>query len=109
MRKIDKKIDNALIGVLTEVCDLAQESYDGFKWLTHFASYNNFPDSLSIVCIYDTNKQLENTDMNGFRKLINEKLFSIDINIKDISHHVRFDTEENCKRENNGKWNDRLK
>lgn len=109
MRKSDKKIDNALREVLTEVCDIALENYDGFKWLTHFANYNNFPGSLSVVCIYDTNEQLEKTDVNGLRILINEKLLSIDINIKDIRRHVNFDTEENCNNENNGKWNERFR
>jgi hypothetical protein len=109
MRKIDKKTDNALREVLTEVCEIAQENYDGFKWITHLANYNNFPGSLSVVCIYDTNEQLEKTDVNGLRMLISEKLLSIDINIKDISRHVRFDTEENCNNENNGKWSERLR
>ncbi|MFT5709574.1 MAG: hypothetical protein ACI8QT_000260 [Halioglobus sp.] len=109
MRKTDKKTDNAIIEVLTEVCDIAQENYDGFKWITHFANYNNFPDSLSVVCIYDTNKQLQKTDVNGLRILINEKLSSIDIDIKDLRRQVNFDTEENCTNENAGKWSERLR
>ena len=109
MRKTDKKIDNALIAVLTEVCDIAQKDYDGFKWLTHFANYNNFPGSLSVVCIFDTNQQLKKADVNGLRLLINEKLLSIDININDMRRHVNFDTEENCNNENSGKWNERFR
>ena len=109
MRKTDKKIDNALGQVLTEVCDIAQENYDGFKWITHFANYNNFPGSLSVVCIYDTNEQLKKSDVNGLRILISERLSSIDINITDIRRHVNFDTEENCNNENNGKWNERFR
>jgi hypothetical protein len=109
MRKTDKKIDNALREVLTEVCDTALKNYDGFKWITHFANYNNFPGSLSVVCIYDTNEQLEKTDVNGLRILISEKLLSIDINIIDIRRHVNFDTEENCINENNGKWKERFR
>ncbi|MFT5481906.1 MAG: hypothetical protein ACI9GW_000551 [Halieaceae bacterium] len=109
MRKTDKKMDNALIEVLTEVCDIAQDNYDGFKWITHFVNYNNFSDSLSIVCIYDTNEQLKKTDVNGMHSLINEKLLSIDVNVRDIRRHVNFDTEENCNRENNGSWNERFK
>ena len=109
MRKTDKKIDNSLIKVLTEVCDIAQENYSGFKWITHFANYNNFHNSLSVVCIYNTNEQLKKTDVNGLRLLINEKLASIDINIQDIHQHVNFDTEENCNNEHNGNWNERFK
>ncbi len=95
--------------MLTEVCEIAQENYAGFKWITHFVNYNNFPDSLNVVCIYDTNPQLKKTDVNGLRLLINEKLLSIDITIKDIQRQVTFDTEENCSNENNGNWNERFK
>jgi hypothetical protein len=109
MKKTDKKVDNAIIDVLTEVCDIAQENYNGFKWITHFANYNDFPDSLSVVCVYDTNEQLEKTDVNELRILINEKLLCIDVNIKDICRQVSFDTEENCSDENNGNWNERFK
>ena len=108
MKKTDKKIDNALIRALTEVCDIAQENYDGFKWLTHFANYNNFPSSLSIVCIYGTNEQLKKADVNGLRDLIYEKLLSIGINSKDLRRPVSFDTEENCSSENNGRWDERF-
>lgn len=109
MRKTDKKIDNALRLVLTEVCDIAQVKYDGFKWLTHFANYNSFPSSLSVVCIFDTNEELGRTDKNALCKLIQEKLASIDINIKNINRQVSFDTEENCLNQNDGQWNERLR
>lgn len=109
MRKTDKKIDNSLIAVLTEVCDIAQENFSGFTWLTHFANYHNFPSSLSVVCVYETNEQLEKTDVNGLRELISEKLLTIDINVKELSRHITFDTEENCINENNGNWNERFK
>ena len=109
MRKTDKKIDNALREALTEVCDLALEEYEGFTWLTHFASYDHFPDSLSIVCVFDTNEQLEKANDQSFRAAIKEKLASMNVRIKDIRQHVSFDTEENCKRENNGNWHERFR
>ena len=109
MRKTDKKIENALRAALTEACDIAQERYDGFEWLTHFANYDYFPGSLSVVCIYDSNEHLAKSDLDGLRTLIKEKLATIDIKIKDIRQHVRFDTEENCKNENDGKWHERFK
>jgi hypothetical protein len=109
MRKTDRKMDNALVRALTEVCDIAQELDDGFEWITHLANYNNFPASLSIVCIYDTNEQLKKADVSGICMLINEKLLSIDINLEDVHRHVDFDTEENCTDENSGNWNERFK
>ena len=54
MRKTDKRLENTLIAALTKVCEAALEEFDGFRWLTHFANYSDFPDSLTIVCIFDT-------------------------------------------------------
>ena len=88
---------------------MALESHEGFMWLTHLVNYKNFPDSLSIVCVFDTNEQLAKANDEALRTIIQQKLASIDISLKDIRQHVSFDTEENCERENNGKWHERLK
>jgi hypothetical protein len=42
------------------------------------------------------------------RALIKEKLASIDIKMNDSRQQVRFDTEENCNNDNDGKWNKRF-
>ncbi|WP_165662551.1 hypothetical protein [Oceanimonas sp. MB9] len=108
MRKTDKKIDNAIRVALTEACEVAQDESEGFMWLTHFVNYNSFPGSLSVVCVYDTNAHLAKANLDGMRSLIKKKLASINIDIKDIRRHVSFDTEEKCKIENDGKWQERL-
>lgn len=108
MRKTDKKIDNALRVALTEACELAKDKYEGFEWLTHFANYDQFPKSLSIVCVYDTNENLNRADREDMLQLIKQHLASINIKVKDIRQHVRFDTEENCAKMNEGKWQERL-
>ncbi|MBT5329546.1 MAG: hypothetical protein HOL51_25845 [Gemmatimonadetes bacterium] len=113
MRKTDKKLENTLIGALTEVCEAALEEFDGFQWLTHFANYSYFPGSLTIVCIFDTNENLskmyQKYKEDKFRDMIKSKLKSVDIEVKDIRTHVHFDTEEDCKKENDGKWHERFK
>ena len=53
MRKMDKKRDNTIIAALTQVCHVAQDEGNGFQWLTHSVNYQNFPDSLTVVCVYD--------------------------------------------------------
>ena len=108
MRKTDKKIDNAIRSVLTEACDIALEQYVGFQWLTHFVNYNQFPESLSIDCVYDTNANLSKTNKDALCILIKQKLLSVDINLKSIHQHIRFYTEENCLNEHNGKWKERF-
>ena len=109
MRKTDKKIENALRQSLTEACETALEKYEGFQWLTHFVNYSDFPASLSIVCVYDTNAHLAKTDKEGMRTLIKEKLASIGIKMKDCRQQVRFDTEEDCDNDNDGRWNERFR
>lgn len=109
MRKTDKKIDNSLREALTAACEVALVKYEGFEWLTHFANYQNFPGSLSVVCVFDRNVHLSQSNLEGLSSIIKDKLASIDIDIKDIGQHVSFDTEENCEKENNGKWRERFK
>ena len=58
MRKTDKKMDNQLRHVLTEVCEVALKDINGFQWLTHVVNYSNFPKSLQVVCVFDTNENL---------------------------------------------------
>lgn len=113
MKKTDKKLDNAIRAALTEVCESALKDYEGFRWLTHFVDFNRFPESLSIVCVFNTNDQLSkfrsDNHEDSIRALIKAKLSSIDIEIKDIRSHVSFDTEENCELENNGNWQRRFR
>lgn len=109
MRKTDKKIENALRKALTQACSEALKTQDGFKWLTHFANYQHFPNSLAILCVFDTNDHLLKADSDGLRSIINAALTSIDINVKDIREHVSFDTEENGVKNNADLWQARFR
>jgi hypothetical protein len=112
MRKTDKKIDNQLRIALTEVCEVALEDIDGFQWLTHLVQYTNFPQSLQIVCVFDTNQQFTSFNVSATKQqlsqLIQKKLLQINIKFKNIDEHIRFDTEQNCESEHQGKWAERL-
>lgn len=46
---------------------------------------------------------------NAFREMIISELKSVNIIDKDASQHIEFDTEEKCKKENDGKWHERFK
>jgi hypothetical protein len=110
MRTTDKKIDNQISGVLTDVCETALKEFTGFQWVTHLVNYSNFPNSLKVICVFDTNDNLnafkEVNGHNKIGKLIQRKLFEIDAGIS--SRHISFDTEESCNTDNKGKWADRL-
>ena len=112
MRKTDKKMDNQIRKVLTEVCDIALKDFAGFQWLTHLVNYADFPKTLQVVCVFDTNDELAQfLAVNGdhaLSELIASKLSGLGIKLKDISKQIAYDTEERCETEHSGKWADRL-
>lgn len=112
MRKTDKKIDNQLRLVLTDVCEMALKEIDGFLWLSHLVNYSHFPKNLKVVCIFDTNESLAIFMSQDRRKdlesLIQINLADLAVNLKKVRDHISYDTEENCEREHNGNWAARL-
>jgi hypothetical protein len=111
MRKTDKKLEVQLIEALTQVCKQAKTQYPGFSWLTHKVNFQRFPDSLSLVCVFDTNRELHafNADSHarGLQALVKQQLASIGIKPNKAVPMV-FDTEENCQHQDNGSWSRRL-
>ena len=112
MRKTDKKVDNQIRLTLTDVCEKALKKVEGFQWLTHQVNYSNFPQSLRITCIFETNEQLsvfssgENKQL--LDNLIQSNLSSIGIKLKTPKRHIYYDSEEKCAKEHNGNWSSRL-
>lgn len=113
MRKTDKKKENSVRLALTEVCEIALEEVVGFRWLTHFVDYDKFPDSLSVVCVFETKKELDTARSMQkdtlLCKLIDQKLNSAGIKVRNINKRVSFDTEEECNKINAGNWNERFR
>ena len=112
MTKTNKKIDKQICQRLTNACETAKQQVQGFQWLTHLVDYNQFPDSLSIICIFATKAELEQARQQVkdqfIVSLIKNELEQINVRFKDISHHVSFDTEEACEAEHNGNWQQRF-
>ena len=105
MRKSDKKIENKLRVALTDVCEIALKQFIGFEWVTHLVNYNNFPSSLKVICVFDSNDNLSHFLKSNNRRelevLIQRKFFEIDINLTSITQHLSYDSEEsNQKRKN---------
>ena len=98
MKKSDKKIDNALREALTNVCEAALNSVDGFVWLTHLVNYNAFPNSLKIVCVFETDeslsKAIEAKQDDYFYTLISNELNAVNIKLNKLRQQVKFETEE---------------
>jgi hypothetical protein len=113
MRKTDKNIDNQVRQALTAVCEIALKDINGFLWLTHLANYSQFPTSLKVVCVFDTNENLADfmprTSRYNLESLIQLKLTEIGIKLKKLSDHISYDTEQNCDQQHNGQWAVRLR
>lgn len=114
MHKAQKKIDNNVRKALTQACDSALEHITGFKWLTHFAQWDNFPASLRVVCVFETHAAMETAvsreqDLQ-LRSIIQSNLLKVGINIKikDIRRTLILDNEEACEQQDAGNWKQRI-
>lgn len=100
MRKTDKKIDNAIIEALTEVCESALKQYSGFLWLSHLVNYTNFPRSLQVICVFDSEEYLiqfnAHPNQRELRTLIKQRLSEIGVAIND--KQVTFVTKDQCRK-----------
>ena len=112
MRKSDKKIDNQLRLLLTDVCEKALKEIDGFQWLTHIVNYARFPQSLKIVCVFDTeeklNRYLCSDESNWLASFIETEINKINIKLNNATRHISYDTEEKCEEQHDGNWAVRL-
>ncbi len=112
MKKTIKKLDNNVIKALTTACEIAKDWDIGFEWLTHSAKYDNFPGSLLVTCVFSIDAEITLAQQDGndkrLRKLIQQHLLKAGIKLKDSRHHVRYDSEESCLREDDGNWQKRL-
>ncbi|MFA0027358.1 Fis family transcriptional regulator [Vibrio breoganii] len=95
MRKTDKKIENRIRSVLTEVCEDTLKGYDGFLWVTHTVNYSSFPQSLKIVCVFDTNQDRANF-LAGEGQLnvsttIQKAFVQIGIQLKNVDKQISYE------------------
>lgn len=116
MKKTDKKRERELIAALTRVCDQALETFHGFQWLTHTVNFNDISRSLKITCVFDTRTQVTRFlgDPTGgpnrakISQLIQAELKPLGIHLQDSFKQIKFDSEEACLEESEGKWHRRI-
>lgn len=98
MTKTDKKTENAIRLALTNVCEAALETVEGFQWITHTVNYKNFPNSLAILCVFDNPESLISARASEkdvyLKDQIQKELAAKNIEIRNINSVVSFDTEE---------------
>jgi len=96
MRKSDKKIENQLRKILTEVCDFALDNIADYKWISHSVNYTTFPQSLIITCAFGSLQSLaEMKEVEQdilLKELIVRKLNTVGIKINDMQKQIKFIT-----------------
>jgi hypothetical protein len=112
MNKTARKLEANLVRALSAACERAKREVNGFEWLTHTADYSNFPDSLLVRCIFDTDTSLR-TAQNSANNLliitcIQKALLNAGILLKNPKKNVLFDTQQACEREHQGNWKKRI-
>ncbi|MGB0943051.1 MAG: Fis family transcriptional regulator [Marinomonas sp.] len=116
MKKTDKKHEKAIVTALTRVCDQALEAFEGFQWLTHQVDFNDMSRSIKVTCVFETRAQVSRfigSPASGEKRkemsrLIQSELKPLGIQLQDSFKQIKFDSEEACLEEHQGKWNHRL-
>jgi len=112
LTKTNQKIDNNICNALTLACKLSLHEVPGFVWLTHRANFTNFPASLVVTCVFETEAEIEvmKTQQHDeqLRNTIHKQLLNVGVVVKNIKQQVHFDSEESCLLQNEGEWPKRL-
>lgn len=99
MRKSDKKVENLIRSVLTEVCEDTLKGYDGFLWVTHTVNYSSFPQSLEIVCVFETNQDRASFLVGEGQQHVSiaiQKAFNkVGVQLKNVGKQIRYETQQN--------------
>ncbi|MDN3610428.1 Fis family transcriptional regulator [Vibrio ostreicida] len=101
MRKSDKKIENQIRDVLTNVCEETLKGYDGFLWVTHTVKFSAFPQSLNIVCVFETNQDRTNFLMGEGQLHVSttiQKAFNkVGVQLKNVDKQISYDIQKNSE------------
>lgn len=112
LNKTTKKIDDNICKALTEACESLKNDIEGFLWLTHRVNYTNFPSSLIVTCVFESNNDIENLINSEldlvFRHCIQKQLLKVGVVLNNAKNNIQFDSEESCLATHNGQWAERL-
>lgn len=110
MKKTGKKREQDIVRVLTQVCDDALKSIEGFEWLTHTVNYKRFPQSLKVIIVFNDKslqlKAIESGNAATITTKVITALSSIKVDIQ--AKQVSLDNEEDCATQHQGNWQSRL-
>ncbi len=106
------RLERELVACLTDACETAKAEIVGFSWLTHRLDPGDFPASLRITWVFereaDKAAALAADAKARMLSLTAQALDKAGVKLDHVAWHVRFDSEEACKRSHSGDWNRRL-
>lgn len=112
LNKTCQKIDNNICKALTIACEMSLHEIPGFVWLTHRANYTNFPASLVVTCVFETETEIVAMKAQQqdelLRNTILKQLVKVGVVLKSSKQQIRFDSEEACLQHHQGEWPQRL-
>lgn len=91
-------IERELIRALTCACETAKAEIVGFQWLTHEVDYQQFPQSLVVTWMFDSEanraRALASSDAARMRELTQVAFEEVGISVADIAAHIVFSVEQ---------------
>ena len=102
------QIERRLVATLTEACETAKARIVGFVWLTHEVDFAHFPASLRVTWVFDTranrDQAVAGEPARQMLELTTAALREADVEVKQVSAHMAFDSEEHCQQVSAGNW-----
>ncbi|VXC66928.1 conserved hypothetical protein [Pseudomonas sp. 8Z] len=87
-------IERELIRTLTNACETAKSEIVGFQWLTHEVDYEQFPQSLVVTWMFDSEankaRALASPDKARMQVLTLAAFAEVGISVANIDKHVVF-------------------
>ncbi len=112
LNKTTQKLDSNVCKALTIACESSLHEINGFCWLTHRANYTNFPASLVVTCVFNTDEEVTALKEEALdcqlQQIIQKQLLKVGVVLKSVRQNIHFDSEEACQREHQGSWENRL-
>lgn len=95
-------IERELVRTLTRACETAKYEIDGFVWLTHEVDYQQFPQSLRVIWMFDSEASLQLAASGPGRarmlELTQAAFDEIGISVSQIAAHVSWRREPAASR-----------
>jgi hypothetical protein len=105
-------IERELVRALTRACETAKCEIPGFEWLTHRVDFNQFPASLRVTWVFDSdasmNAAIGSQDKHRMEALALAAFEDVGIAVANAAAHVQFDSQERCESIHGGNWEARL-